>query len=434
MQATADVNEPAAKRSLATRLSPYSHAVLHGLWSLYRSSKFWEAIYSISLELRYWWCYLFRDGSSIAKLKPAPFWRCCSDYALNIADLTTILRLHNFSVVESSTRWFIITESAAGIIFGVTHDRPHVFQRADNLASTPTALFNFNRPICCVFISNSSRIFVATKGVVYLSKNGGSYFDPVLQLSDDDSIVWHNHGIDETPEGLIIIGEYANIIETGRAWNFWKPAPYLYVTHDDGDSWYRCDYLVRTGAKHVHLVKYSRRFGCLLVTDGDKRKRSYEVDLIAQMKFLDFKRARFDSLACGGGHTAFAETKNATFLGTDYRIASNSIIRVRSPESSINARMVPRPYRHSPVMNMVCLNYRAGTITFAQLQGSLCPRCKNALIYSDDDGDSWCPLIEFDSYVQLSIAAAQEKANRSLVLSFSNWKIGENRTLIVSPI
>jgi hypothetical protein len=411
----------------------YRDAVLYGLWNLYalRAGKFREAGYSICLELRYWWCYIFRIRSRLVEFKPAPFWRCCSEYPLNLTDLASTLRLRDFSVVESAIRWFIITESADGMIFGVTHDRPHVLQRADNLSSTPTELFEFNKPIFCVFISSSKRIFVATKGVVYLSKNGGSHFDPVLQLSDDDSTVWHNHGIDETPRGLVI-GEYANIITSGT-WNFYKSVAYLYLSHDDGESWRRFDYLVRTGAKHVHLVKYSRRFDRLLVTDGDKRKQSYWVGINDQMKPRDFKETRFDSFALGGGHTAFAETENATLLGTDYRIAPNSIICLRSSEDS-SARMLPRPYRHSPIINMLRMRYHAGTITFAYLYGGLCPRCQNALIYSDDDGDSWYRLIEFDDDVCFGIANAQQGANRSLVLSFSNTQLGENRTFIVSAI
>jgi hypothetical protein len=149
------------------------------------------------------------------------------------------------------------------------------------------------------------------------------------------------------------------------------------------------------------------------------------------MKPQDFKEARFGSLTQGGGHTAFAETENTTLLGTDYRIAPNSIVCARSSEDS-TARMIPRPYRHSPVLNMFCMKYRAGKIAFVYLHGTLCPRCRNALIYSDDDGDSWYRLIEFDSFVDFSIANAQQGA--SLVLSFSNTKLGENRTFIVSPI
>jgi hypothetical protein len=263
--------------------------------------------------------------------------------------------------------------------------------------------------------------------VVYLSKNGGSHFDPVLQLSNDDSTVWHNHGIDETPRGPVI-GEYGNIIPRGRTWNLWESVAYLYVTHDDGESWRRFDYFERTGAKHLHLVRYSRRFGRLLVTDGDRRKQSYWIGSIDQMK-----PRRFDSFARGGGHTAFAESESATLLGTDYRIGPNSIICLRSSEDSASARMLSRPYRHSPVLNMVCMGYRAGTITFASLGGSLCDRCQNALIYSEDNGDSWCRLIEFDDDVNFYIANAQG-ANRSLVLCFRNWKLRENRTFILSAI
>ena len=343
----------APKQSFSSRsVLGYCDAVLYCLRSLYalRAGKFSEATYSIFLELRYWRCYVFRIRSRLIEFKPTPFWRCSSECPLNLGDLAATLRLRNFSVVESATRWFIIAESADGIFFGATYDRPHVLQRADDLLSTPSGLFEFNRPILCVFISSSNRILVATKGVVYLSKNGGSHFDPVLQLSDDDSTVWHNHGIDETPRGLVI-GEYANIIASG-AWNFWKSVAYLYLSHDDGESWRCFDYLVRNGAKHVHLVKYSRRFDRLLVTDGDKRKQSYWAGSIDRMEPQDFKEARFDSFALGGGHTGFVETENATLLGTDYRIAPNSIICLRSSEDS-SARMLPRPYRHSPVLNML---------------------------------------------------------------------------------
>ena len=152
MKATTDINKSATKRLWATKqlflsssVVGYCDAVLYGLRSLYalRAGKFREAMYSIFLELRYWWCYVFRIRSRLVEFKPTPFWRCCSEYPLNLADLVATLRLRNFSVVESATRWFIITESADGMIFGVTHDRPHMLQRADNLSSTPTELFEF---------------------------------------------------------------------------------------------------------------------------------------------------------------------------------------------------------------------------------------------------------------------------------------------------
>jgi hypothetical protein len=434
--AATDLNKSATKRLRAiTRLLPcsvlrFGDAVRYAFRSHYalRAGKFWEATYSIFLELRYWWCYWFQSSSKLVVFKGTVLWRYSSECPLTLPNLAATLRLRSFSVVESPTKWLIISETSEGVIFGATHNLPDVLQRADNLLCAPKELFKFNSRIFCVFISSRDWIFVATKGTVYLSKNGGTNFAPVIQLSDPESTVWHNHGIDETPQGLVI-GEYGNIFDT--TWNFWKPQAYLYVTHDDGENWIRHDYLLRTGAKHLHLVRYSRRFARLLLTDGDKRKRSYWVDLIDQMRPQDFKKARFDCFSLGGGHTGFAETENVTLLGTDYRIGSNSIIYLRSSEDS-TARMLPRPYRHSPVLNMCSIRNNAGTITFAYLYGSLCGRCRNALIYSDDDGESWCPLIEFDRDAQFEIANSQQGPSGALVVFFHNARTDENRTFILT--
>src|SRR5262249_39561062 len=133
-----------------------------------------------------WWCHFFGLHSKLIVFKPSPFYRCSSEFALNLTDLAATLRLHNFSVVECGTKWFITTQSADGVTFGATLDRPRVLQRADNLSSIPTELYEFSESITCVFISSSNRIFVGTRGMVYLSKDGGGHFDPVLQLSNGD--------------------------------------------------------------------------------------------------------------------------------------------------------------------------------------------------------------------------------------------------------
>jgi len=397
-----------------------------------RSGKLQEALYSAGLEVYYWWCSLFRIRSRLIEFKSTHFWECCPEQPLDIADLAATLRLRNFSVVESPIKWKFITESANGTIFGTTHDRSSVLQRGDNLWSTPTELFDFRKPIFAIFISSSGHLFVATQGVVHLSKNGGRHFDAVLHLSHCDSTVWHNHGIDETPQGLIVIGEYGSIVERNRARSFWKSVAYLYVTRDDGESWRRIDYLARhCESKHVHLVKYSRHFRRLVVTDGDKRKQSYWIAPINEE--WNFNEGRFDSFIWGGGHTAFAETSNGMLLGTDYRVAPNSIICLRSTQNG-SARMLPSPYRRSCVLNMYSINDGAGSITFAYLN-NLRDRRQSALIYSNDGADSWNRLIVFNGWdVDFSIANAQQGVDRSLVISFINRTSRETRTIIISVI
>jgi hypothetical protein len=230
----------AAGRLFATNsVLSFCDAILYAL----RSGKLQEAVYFVALEAYYWWCYVFRINSRLIEFNPTPFCRC-SEYDVNLADLATTLRLCNFSAIESPTNWCIVTESANGVIFGTTHDRPHVLQRSANLWSPPIDLFEFSKPIQAVFISLSNKLFIATKGVVYLSEDDGKHFTVALQLSDADSFVWHNHGIDETPEGLVI-GEYGIIVNVDRTPSFWKSVAYLYSTHDDGKSWRRIDVLAQ---------------------------------------------------------------------------------------------------------------------------------------------------------------------------------------------
>jgi hypothetical protein len=404
----------------------YFDAVLFAI----RSGKLREMLYSVILEAYYWWCYVFRINSRLIQFKPTPFWRYCSECHVDIVGLATMLHSCNFYVVESPTKWVVLTESADGTIFGATQDRPDVLQRGDILWSTDTTeLFQFNSPIFAIFISSERHLFVATKGWVYRSRDGGRHFDAVLQLSDSDSTVWHNHGIDETPQG-IVIGEYASIANKDQREDFFKSVAYLYVTHDDGETWRKIDDLARKGVKHIHLVKYSRHLDRLLITDGDKRKQSYSTGIEG---ITNFEQKRFDTVLLGGGHTAFAETDKATVLGTDYRMGPNSIIRV-GPSQKSSARMLPRPYRHSPVLNMHSISCSSGAVMFASLHGGLCDRWKSALIYSNDHGDNWFRLIEFDKHFYFHIANAQQGPNRSLVLVITNLKSGDGRTIIISTV
>src|SRR4051794_26298518 len=118
-----------------------------------RAGKFRELLYSIFLECRYWWCYTLGIRSRLIHLTPFPGWRYCSERVLDVQELAASLRLCNFSLVESITRWSFIAERADGVVFGTTHDLRHVLRRADSASAVPTELFQFNRPIVSVFIS-----------------------------------------------------------------------------------------------------------------------------------------------------------------------------------------------------------------------------------------------------------------------------------------
>ena len=244
--------------------------------------------------------------------------------------------------------------------------------------------------------------------------------------------VWHNHGIDETPEALVI-GEYGIVVEGGWAGQFWRSVAYLYVTRDEGRSWLRIEYFVRNGAsKHIHLVRYSPLLKRLIITVGDKRKQSYWTNSVDSLRPEVLKKGLFGCFSWGGGHTAFAETGNEVLLGTDYHGGTNSIIVLRSGTDS-RARMLPEPYRHSPVLNMHAISYERKSVVFAWLHSELRETWKSALIYSDDGGISWSRLFEYDARcLNISIVNSQPTISPSLVVVFENRNSGERRTIIMS--
>jgi hypothetical protein len=419
----------AAERLFSSRtIASYADAVLY----IFRSGKSWEVFYFLLLEVRYWACRLLRVRSKLIDFGVTPYWRCRSDEPLKIDALLSTLHSCGVAGIETPTNWGLITATNDGLIIGTIRDEPHVLKRSNDLFDPPVNLFEFSSPILMVFVSRSDYIFVSTKGLVYVSKNGGRHFEVVLELSNVESAVWSNHGIDETPEGLII-GEYGIIVERSRSRSFWRSVAFLYVTRDFGDTWDRIDYLSQTGGKHVHLVKYSRRFRRLLVTDGDKRKRSFWLNGIRRMGADDFRRGRFDSLLTSGGHTAFTEVTGATILGTDNHGGTNSIISINS-NSAISVRMLPPPYRHSPVINMHSVYAVEQSATFVSLFSGIREKWKSALIYSDDAGKTWKRLIEYNGQkVAFSIANSQEGQGLPLILAYENLRSGEKKTFIILP-
>lgn len=121
-----------------------------------------------------------------------------------------------------------------------------------------------------VFVSSEGTVFVATSGGFYRIGRGNRAFRRSLAFSHPESRPLFPHGITETPDGAIVVGEYGSVRQAGK----WSSVANVYLTRDGGQTWDRSERFIESGAnKHIHLVHYSPIHRKLIVTDGDNLKR-----------------------------------------------------------------------------------------------------------------------------------------------------------------
>jgi hypothetical protein len=196
----------------------------------------------------------------------------------------------------------------------------------------------------------------------------------------------------ETPDKTLIIGEYGNVWEE----NGWRQLAYLYLSSDEGETWQRLDFLINKGTnKHVHLVKYSKLFNKVFMTDGDNYKKLWVCDspnasdLLNPNKWRPVNKFHIQM----GGYTSAVENDEAVLFGTDYQGGTNFIVETRDGEK-FTKRIVPDPYRRSPIDNMVHRRSKKGNEIWANLPYSTA-NTKCLLMYSKDSGRTWKRVLEY---------------------------------------
>lgn len=257
--------------------------------------------------------------------------------------------------------------------------------------NTIRLLHSFPGPIKAIFVSRLKTLFVCVRGAVYRLAPNAVAFERVLDLASPESFIRHNNGMTEAPDGTLLIGEYGNV------WNRkgWTNLAFLYSSSDDGATWTSSDFLIRQGTnKHVHVVKYSKLLNKLLVADGDNYKKLWVSDVIP----LDSQGQKWTAVnrfhMQMGGYTSIVESDGKVFFGTDYQGGTNFIVE-SSNGRTFTRKVVPDPYRRSPVDNMVIRQSGSSTEIWANLPYST-PTSKCLLMFSSDSGQSWRKVLEYN--------------------------------------
>lgn len=322
------------------------------------------------------------------------------------------------NIISAAHNWKLLFIGSNGEIFGCLYpDDGDLYKSIDNEKSI-IFIKRFPARIKSMFVSSENTIFVCAKGAVYKSSDRGGSFKKSLDLGSSESFFRHNNAMTETPDKTLIIGEYGNIWDK----NGWRKLAYLYFSSDDGETWDRSDFLIKQGTnKHVHLVKYSGLLNKILMADGDNYKKLWvsdslnSSDLKNPNKWKPVNRFHIQM----GGYTSIVESDGKILFGTDYQGGTNFIVETRDGEK-FDKRVVPDPYRRSPIINMVQRKSKNGHEIWAILPYSTAGT-RSLLMYSKDGGESWNKFIEYSQATHyVSLISSSNDIAEALYFSIEN--------------
>jgi hypothetical protein len=319
--------------------------------------------------------------------------------------------------------WKFCIETVNGTLWGCCYSQTNVLFCSHDQSQSARLVYTFDYPITSLFISPKHGLFVCANGVVYKSIDQGLSFSIALQLSTPSSYFLFNNGMTELPDQTLLIGEYGSIWH-GDAW---QNLAYLYYSSDGGTNWNTTDFLMRQGVnKHIHLVKYSPRLQAIFLTDGDNKKQLWI------NKQLNCFNQQPDDQTSGwhlinkrhyqtGGYLSMAETAEAVLFGSDYLGGTNFIVRTADGQQ-FSKKMLPDPYRRSPVINMVTRHSRSGNEIWVVSYSCLGGNTRSLLMCSKDSGRSWARVIEFDGAKhEVRLVSSSLKPTDTLYISVTEF-------------
>lgn len=329
-------------------------------------------------------------------------------------------RSRELNATSSDHNWKRLFINNNGEIFGCLYpDDRDLYQSIDH-GKSKVFVKRFPERIKSIFISSQNTIFVCVKGAVYKSSDNGGSFRKSLDLGSSESFFRHNNAITETPDKTLIIGEYGNVWDKRG----WRKLAYLYFSSDEGETWERSDFLIKKGInKHVHLVKYSKLFNRVFMADGDNYKKLWVSDALNSSDLKDsseWKPVNKFHIQMGG-YTSVVENDEKILFGTDYQGGTNFIVETRDGQK-FTKRIVPDPYRRSPIDNMVQRKSKTGNEIWAVLPYSTA-KSKCLLMYTVDGGKSWNKVIEYSRAThKVWLISSSKEISDELYFSIENLK------------
>ena len=337
----------------------------------------------------------------------------------------TLLGKKPYQIAKTPHPWRVRFETSKGVLYGTLEDDNKTFYRSDDNGKTLQKHHHFDEMIMSLFVTKKQSIIVCTTGIVYRSEDGGVSFEEVLRLSNPghhESYIFHINGFTQNNHGEIFMGEYGNVAKDGR----WMNVANIYHSKDDGVHWQKSEFLKRYGVnKHVHMIKYSHLFKRVFLTDGDNLKKLWiSSDDVGFDVNHDWKLVNRFHIQMGG-FTSMTEQGDSLFLGTDYLGGTNFLVSTKDAKK-FTKRLIPDPYRRSPLMSMVNRIGQTEEIWIV-LHNPISSKTRCLLMCSLDGAKTFQRILEYDGTrfeVQLNSDATQPTQRVSFALTDKQKRYG----------
>ncbi len=323
--------------------------------------------------------------------------------------------------IKRTQNWKVSHKNSKNIIFGCLASEDHILYKSIDDGKSIEKIKEFKRGITSIFISKEDVIFINTWGTLYKSIDNGISFELSLKLTYKDSYIFHHNGMTQIPSGELLIGEYGNVPVNG----VWANIANIYASSDLGVTWEKSDFLKRQGInKHVHLIKYSTLLNKIVLADGDNKKKLWLSDTLENFNLKTHRWQLINKFHIQiGGYTSCAETNSKLILGTDYLGGTNFLVETKDGKK-YQKKVIPDPYRRSPLMDLVKRVSKEGEEIWAVLNNPISSNAKCLLMCTKNGGKSWSRVVEYDGTKNLIlINSGSTKAQKSISFAITSYEV-----------